>query len=139
MTLWNLLTTAIPIVERPFKDNSKYTEIRLGVWRVIIANESLSSVRLPGLRFYHDIANVIPLVRRACGDLYAISPSMLLFLILATLWCAVEDTLSLYFSSRLLSYVRLSTSFEACGQIRCRLTMIDRASYISKSRRSVWK
>ncbi|KAI6139045.1 P-loop containing nucleoside triphosphate hydrolase protein [Pisolithus tinctorius] len=114
MTLWNLLTTAIPIVERPFKDNSKYTEIRLGVWRVIIANESLSSVRLPGLRFYHDIANVIPLVRRACGDLYAISPSMLLFLILATLWCAVEDTLSLYFSSRLLSYIEhhISQSLE---------------------------
>ncbi|KAI6043334.1 hypothetical protein EDC04DRAFT_748271 [Pisolithus marmoratus] len=105
MPLWKHLTTAIPIVERPFKTNSKYTEIRLGVWRLVIANDSLSFLKLPGLRSYHDIVNVTPLIRRACGDLYTISPLMFLFLIFARLWSAMEDTLSLYFSSRLLTYI----------------------------------
>ncbi|KAI6009029.1 P-loop containing nucleoside triphosphate hydrolase protein [Pisolithus marmoratus] len=105
MTLWKHLTTAIPIVERPFKTNAKYTEIRLGVWRLVIANDSLSFLKLPGLRSYHDIVNVAPLIRRACGDLYTISPPMFLFLIFARLWSAMEDALSLYFSSRLLTYI----------------------------------
>ncbi|KAI6115405.1 P-loop containing nucleoside triphosphate hydrolase protein [Pisolithus croceorrhizus] len=105
MPLWKYFTVTIPIAERRFKTNLKYTEIRLGVWRLVIANDSLSFLSLPGLRHYHDIVNVIPLVRRAWGDLYTISPPMFLFVVLAKLWSAMDDTLSLYFSSKLLTYI----------------------------------
>ncbi|KAG6329947.1 hypothetical protein ID866_9141 [Astraeus odoratus] len=106
MTLWKdtvaFLSGCSP-VERPLEGKPGYLELDIGVWRVIIAKESL--FRLPGTRFFQDVMGVSPLFHRACKDLYSISPPMFLFTICANLWYAMERTLSLYFSSRLLFHV----------------------------------
>jgi len=88
---------------RPTSAKRKYSEFTLGVWRVVLAHGSFFN--LPGIKYHQDIMNIIPLLRRACGDLYAISPPMFLFMVLAHFWYAVEGTLSLYFSSQLLFHV----------------------------------
>ena len=100
---------------KPTSAKRKYSEFNLGVWRVVLAHESL--VDLPGIKYHEDIMNIIPLLRRACGDLYAISPPMFLFMILAHFWYAVEDALSLYFSSQLLFHVSHIALVCCCSQL----------------------
>ena len=84
-----------------------YLIINLGVWRIHLARRSL--FKLPGIEYYQSITNTVPLLRRACVDLYMISPPMFVFMILAHFWCAVQDSLSLYFSSQLLFHVSCVT------------------------------
>ena len=93
----------LPVYGQSTSAKTKYSEFNLGVWRVVLAHGSFFS--LPGIDYRRDIMNTIQLLHRICGDLYAISPPMFLFMILAHFWYAVEDTLSLYFSSQLLFHV----------------------------------
>ena len=82
----------------------KYSEFNIGVWRIVLAHGS--PFTLPGIDYHQDIMTIIPLLCRACGDLYSISPAMFLFTVFAHFCHAVQDSLSLYFASQLLFHVR---------------------------------
>ncbi|KIJ16673.1 hypothetical protein PAXINDRAFT_10381 [Paxillus involutus ATCC 200175] len=86
----------------PKKAQQDYQELRLGVWRVLLAKKTRYGFQ--GLQWETISAN-LPLMRRALSDVYVVSPSLFVFTILAHLWYGVEDSLSLYFSNRLLFFI----------------------------------
>ena len=104
MNLWQDIAKNLArlVHARSTSAKKKYSEINLGVWRIHLARESL--FKLPGIS-PQGVTNTIPLLRRACVDLYTISPPMFVFMVLAHFWYAVQDSLSLYFSSQLLFHV----------------------------------
>jgi len=112
MTLWQVIVKnlACLVYGRPTSAKRKYSEFNLGVWRVVLAQDPFFS--LPGVKYHQDIMNIIPLLSRGCGDLYAISPPMFLFTIFAHFWYAAEETLTLYFSSQLLFHVSILSLFD---------------------------
>ncbi|KAH7926141.1 P-loop containing nucleoside triphosphate hydrolase protein [Leucogyrophana mollusca] len=81
------------------QEKSLFTEKRLGVWRILIAKESTFYV--PGFEWTL-LATNFPLCRRAFADIYAISASMFWCLMLTYLWTAIEPSMSLDLSNRLL-------------------------------------
>ncbi|KAH7920697.1 P-loop containing nucleoside triphosphate hydrolase protein [Leucogyrophana mollusca] len=87
---------------RNAKKPSPFTEVKLGVWRILIAQEP--GLALPGLNW-----NILPVnasvLRRAFSDVYAISAPLFCCLVLINVWMAIETPLSLYFSSQLLFYI----------------------------------
>lgn len=101
MLTWNHITTLSKPIDKAKK---KYSELKLGVWRLIILDDS--AYKFPGIQSPSEIKTVlIPLFRRAFGDMYAISPMMFYLIVVTHLWRAMEETMSLYFSNRLLFFV----------------------------------
>ncbi|OAX39483.1 P-loop containing nucleoside triphosphate hydrolase protein [Rhizopogon vinicolor AM-OR11-026] len=89
------------------REKTPFLERRLGVWRILIANDT--SFRLPSLRW--DLLSAhLPILTRACKDVYSISPTLFWLMMLSHLWYAIEDPLSLYFSNRLLLLIQRSIS-----------------------------
>jgi hypothetical protein len=85
------------------KEKKPFLERRLGVWRILLVDDT--SFRLPNVQ-WDLISTNLPILTRACKDVYSISPKLFLLMILSHLWYAIEDPLSLYFSNRLLLLVR---------------------------------
>ncbi|KAG2121906.1 hypothetical protein DEU56DRAFT_88768 [Suillus clintonianus] len=91
------------------KERTPFLERRLGVWRVLIASSDASSFSLPNFQ-WSLISSHLPLLTRACKDVYSISPKLFWLMMVTHLWYAVEDPLSLYFSNRLLLLIQRSVS-----------------------------
>ncbi|KAG1855124.1 P-loop containing nucleoside triphosphate hydrolase protein [Suillus tomentosus] len=89
------------------KERTPFLERRLGVWRVLIAADESSSFRLPNLH-WGPVSTYIPLLTRAYKDVYSVSPKLFWVLMATNLWYAIEDSLSLYFSNRLLLLIQHS-------------------------------
>ncbi|KAG1794733.1 P-loop containing nucleoside triphosphate hydrolase protein [Suillus variegatus] len=89
------------------KERTPFLERRLGVWRVLIATDESSSFRLPDLH-WGPVSTYIPLLTRAYKDVYSVSPKLFWLLMVTNLWYAIEDSLSLYFSNRLLLLIQRS-------------------------------
>ncbi|KAG2091008.1 uncharacterized protein F5147DRAFT_780120 [Suillus discolor] len=89
------------------KERTPFLERRIGVWRVLIAADESSSFRLPNLH-WGPVSTYIPLLTRAYKDLYSVSPKLFWLLVVKNLWYAIEDSLSLYFSNRLLLLIQRS-------------------------------
>ncbi|KAG1727935.1 uncharacterized protein EDB91DRAFT_1162999 [Suillus paluster] len=89
------------------KKQPSFLERKLGVWRILIAADTSSSFRLPNLQLGL-LSTHLPLLTRACKDVHAISPTLFWLVILSHLWYAIEPTLSLYFSNRLLLLIQRS-------------------------------
>ncbi|KAG2366063.1 P-loop containing nucleoside triphosphate hydrolase protein [Suillus spraguei] len=89
------------------KERKPFLEQRLGVWRVLIAAEESSSFRLPDLQ-WGLVSTHIPLLTRAYKDIYSISPIFFWLMIVTHLWYSIENSLSLYFSNRLLLLIQRS-------------------------------
>ncbi|KAG2135206.1 P-loop containing nucleoside triphosphate hydrolase protein [Suillus bovinus] len=89
------------------KEQASFLERRLGVWRVLVAADDSSSFRLPNLQ-WGLVSTHIPLLTRAYKDFHSISPRLFWLLIAASLWYAIENPLSLYFSNRLLLLIQHS-------------------------------
>lgn len=95
------------------KVKTKFDELRLGVWRLIIVDEPRF-----GIQSQKDALSVVPpLFLRALSDMYAISPPMFLLSICMHLWRAMEEAMSLYFSNRLLFFIERRLSEEPDGQL----------------------
>lgn len=104
MSTWKHIATLLPSSKPIIKAKKKYSELKLGVWHLTILNES--GFKLPGIQSRKEITTVlIPLFRRAFGDMYAISPMMFYLIVVTHLWRAMEETMSLYLSNRLLFFV----------------------------------
>ncbi|KAG6332022.1 hypothetical protein ID866_7068 [Astraeus odoratus] len=89
---------------RPLNAKSKFSELKLGVWRLIIADDS--GFKLPGVQSKGEVMTVLlPLFRRAFGDMYTVYPSLFYLIIVTHLWRATEESMSLYFSNRLMFLV----------------------------------
>lgn len=115
MLTWNHITTLSKPIDKAKK---KYSELKLGVWRLIILDDS--AYKLPGIQSPSEIRTVlIPLFRRAFGDMYAISPMMFYLIVVTHLWRAMEETMSLYFSNRLLFFIerRLSEGSDVTNDL----------------------
>ena len=81
---------------------SSYEELTLGVWRVLVMKDSPFSV----FNFQWDIlSETFLLLHRALCDVYSISPRLFALYIMAHVWFAIEEPLSLYFSNRLFLFV----------------------------------
>lgn len=107
------------------KVKTKFDELRLGVWRLIIVDEPRF-----GIQSQKDALSVVPpLFLRALSDMYAISPPMFLLSICMHLWRAMEEAMSLYFSNRLLFFVSGGYVVRYTA-----LTMVDRAAVIGRTR-----
>jgi hypothetical protein len=85
------------------REKKPFLERRLGVWRVLIVDDT--SFRLPNFQ-WDLISTHLPILTRACKDVYTINPKLFWLMILSHLWYAIEHPLSLYFSNRLLLLVR---------------------------------
>ncbi|KIK41413.1 hypothetical protein CY34DRAFT_806075 [Suillus luteus UH-Slu-Lm8-n1] len=93
------------------KERTPFLERRLGVWRLLIADDESSSFRFPNFQWgLGRISSHIPLLTRAYKDMYSISPTSFWLMIATHLWYAIEDPLSLYFSNRLLLLIQRSVS-----------------------------
>ncbi|KAG2355630.1 hypothetical protein BDR07DRAFT_1492974 [Suillus spraguei] len=89
------------------KERKPFLERRFGVWRVLIAAEESSSFRLPDLQ-WGLVSTHIPLLTRAYKDIHSISPCFFWLMIVTRLWYSIENSLSLYFSTRLLLLIQRS-------------------------------
>jgi hypothetical protein len=95
----------VPRIDKQ-KERTPFLERRLGVWRLLIADDESSSFRFPNFQWgLGRISSHIPLLTRAYKDMYSISPTSFWLMIATHLWYAIEDPLSLYFSNRLLLLV----------------------------------
>jgi len=104
MSAWNYIMTLLPSSKPVVKTKKMFSKLELGVWRLTILNDS--AYKLPGIQSPSEVTTVlIPLFRRAFGDMYAISPVMFYLIVVTHLWRAMEETMSLYFSNRLLFFV----------------------------------
>ncbi|KAG0698357.1 P-loop containing nucleoside triphosphate hydrolase protein [Suillus ampliporus] len=92
------------------KEQTSFLERKLGVWRILIATDtssSSSSFTLPNLQ-WGLVSTHLPLLTRACKDVYSINPRFFWLMILLHIWCAIEPPLSLYFSNHLLLLIQRS-------------------------------
>ena len=80
------------------RSSQSYTDVQLGVWRVLIAK---SVVKLPG----KDALSVLPLILVFVGDIYALAPGLVIFFLLTKIWSGVQSSLILRTSSHLLTIV----------------------------------
>lgn len=118
MSTWNRIMTLLPSSKPIVKTENKFSDLKLGVWRLIILNEY--AYKVPGIQSSSEVTTVlIPLFRRAFGDMYAISPVMFYLIVVTHLWRAMEETMSLYFSNRLLFFIerRLSEGSDVTNDL----------------------
>ncbi|KAJ7486852.1 P-loop containing nucleoside triphosphate hydrolase protein [Mycena latifolia] len=88
-------------------DKDAYTEVELGVWRVLLAREKVA----PGFGIPMDkwnaAATAYPLLLRFFREIYSLDPRMVILFILLKLWSSMESVLMLYVSGRLLQIIEV--------------------------------
>ncbi|KAJ7781791.1 P-loop containing nucleoside triphosphate hydrolase protein [Mycena maculata] len=78
-------------------------EMRLGVWRVLIARETSAGL---GAR-WRKITSMTPTIKRFFIDVVYLAPGLLSLMFLSTLWSSFDDVLLLHLSSRILSIIEI--------------------------------
>jgi hypothetical protein len=87
--------------EKPDSTEANLSTIQLGVWGVLLQQESPLDFR----KEWSDLFSTLPLIRRVVTEIYILDPSLFIFFIISKVWAGIESALLLYLSSRLLTIV----------------------------------
>ncbi|KAF8886866.1 P-loop containing nucleoside triphosphate hydrolase protein [Gymnopilus junonius] len=74
------------------------TQLRLGVWNLKIAEETVFGLR----KQWKDIKTALPLFRRLANDIFNVAPTLFIIFVLCQIWQGIEDSILLHFSNELL-------------------------------------
>ncbi|KAJ7159261.1 P-loop containing nucleoside triphosphate hydrolase protein [Mycena crocata] len=88
-------------------DADCYTSLDLGVWRVLLPKELVSTKFQATVEKWNAIALAYPLVLRFFLEIYHLNPLMVILVVLLKLWSGFESVLMLYVSSRLLQIIEI--------------------------------
>ncbi|KAJ7486818.1 P-loop containing nucleoside triphosphate hydrolase protein [Mycena latifolia] len=100
-------TSDAPKDSTPIDDKDAYTEVDLGVWRVLLAREK--TARRFGLPVdkWKAAVTAYPFLLRFFREIYALDPRMVILFILLKLWSSMESVLMLYVSGRLFRIIEV--------------------------------
>ncbi|KAJ7175174.1 P-loop containing nucleoside triphosphate hydrolase protein [Mycena crocata] len=87
-------------------DGDTYTELDLGVWRVLLANELSSGIQ-GLLTKWRGIRTAWPFILRFGQDIYRLNPGLVCLMVLLKLWAGLEPVLKLYSFTRLLEIIEI--------------------------------
>ncbi|KAJ7903953.1 hypothetical protein B0H13DRAFT_1881972 [Mycena leptocephala] len=94
-------------------EDYSYTTLQLGVWRLLLPQESFSSKFLasPGFSLPWDkwnaVVSSLPIIWHFLTEIYLLSPGLVLLVFVLGFGIALEGTLMLYASTRLLTTVEV--------------------------------
>ncbi|KAF8139286.1 P-loop containing nucleoside triphosphate hydrolase protein [Mycena galopus ATCC 62051] len=93
-------------------EDYSYTALTLGVWRLLLPKESFSSALSPSPKFsqwkkWTETLSFIPNISRFLTEIYLLSPVLVLLVTVLGFGVAMERTLMLYTSTRLLKTVEI--------------------------------
>ncbi|KAJ7669587.1 P-loop containing nucleoside triphosphate hydrolase protein [Mycena rosella] len=91
----------------PVEDADAYASLNLGVWRVLLARETVSRGFGVSLNKWNAAVSGYLLLLRFLQEIYSLDPRMVVLFILLKLWDGMETVLMLYVSGRLLQIIEV--------------------------------
>ncbi|KAJ6540799.1 P-loop containing nucleoside triphosphate hydrolase protein [Mycena vulgaris] len=100
---------ASPTLKHPSTvgDADAYTSLDLGVWRVLLAQETVSRGFGATMDKWNSVRAAYPLVLRFLKELYHLNPYLIVVFVFLKLWGGMESVLMLYVSGRLLQIIEM--------------------------------
>jgi len=90
--------------EKSDSNDTSISAIQLGVWRVLLQEESSWDIR----KHWRDLSSTLPLSRRLATEIFYLDPWLFIFFVVSKVWTGIESALLLYLSSRLLTIIEIS-------------------------------